>query len=200
MSTLLIGSDLDNTIVSYDEIFLRLAVEKSLVPEDFPADKLQIRNHLRAAGKEDEWTLLQGLAYGSRMEEARPFPGALEFFAACKEASLCVSIVSHRSRQPYAGPACDLHAAAKGWLEKHGFLNYIQPSSVFFETSFRDKIAAISKLGCTHFIDDLPEVLLDPELPSGLTRILFQPSKLHQPPNSVHVCDSWAQLSVLLLG
>ena len=199
MSTLLIGSDLDNTIVSYDEIFLRLAVEKQLVPEDFPADKVQIRNHLRAARKEDQWTLIQGLAYGSRMEEARPFAGALEFFAACKEAALSVSIVSHRSKFPYAGPAFDLHAAAKGWLEKHGFLQYIQPSAVFFETTFREKIAAITRLGCTHFIDDLPEVLLDPNLPSGLSRILFLPSKLHQPPDSVLVSESWSQLSEMLL-
>lgn len=199
MSTLLIGSDLDNTIVSYDEIFLRLAVEKHLVPENFPADKLQIRNYLRAAGKEDQWTLLQGLAYGLRMEEARPFSGALEFFAACKEASLSVSIVSHRSKLPYAGPAFDLHSAARGWLENHGFLEYIPHDAVFFETSFREKIATITRLGCTHFIDDLPEVLLDPNLPAGLSRILFLPSKLHQPPNSVLVCESWSQLSGMLL-
>ena len=199
MSTLLIGSDLDNTIVSYDEIFLHLAVEKQLVPVGFPADKVQIRNHLRAAGKEEQWTLLQGLAYGSRMDEAQPFPGALAFFAACKAASLSVSIVSHRSKQPYAGPACDLHSAAEGWLEKHGFLEYIERSAVFFETSFRNKIAAISRLGCTHFIDDLPEVLLDPDLPSQINRILFLPSHSHQPSHSLLVCGSWNQLLRMLI-
>lgn len=200
MTPLLVGTDLDNTIVSYDEIFLRLSLEKRLVPEDFPADKVQIRNHLRAAGKEDQWTLLQGLAYGSRMEEARPFPGALEFFAACKEASLKLFIVSHRSRQPYAGPGYDLHSAARQWLQTHGFLDFIQPSAVLFETTLRQKVAAITSLGCTHFIDDLPEVLLHPDLTPELCRILFLPSNLHCPPESLLVCGSWHQLHRMLLG
>jgi hypothetical protein len=34
---------------------------------------------LRALGKEDVWTELQGYVYGARMAEAEAYPGVLDF-------------------------------------------------------------------------------------------------------------------------
>ncbi len=44
---------------------------------------------------------------------------------------------------------------------------------MFFEATRSDKLARIAGLKCSHFIDDLEEVLTDPNFPSGVTRILF---------------------------
>lgn len=197
MSAIHIGSDFDNTIVCYEEIFFQLALEEGLIPADFPHDKVAIRDHLRAAGKEDRWTLIQGLAYGPRMHEARAFPGALDFFAACRAAALPVSIVSHRSRKPYAGPSYDLHSAAMEWLEKNGFLDCVSLASVSFKVTRSEKVARICELGCSHFIDDLPEVLADSGMPADLTRILFDPEAAAPKPDTGQVVSSWAQLKTL---
>src|SRR5437762_14376029 len=107
-----IGVDFDNTIVCYDEVFHRIALAEALIPADLPRDKMAVRNHLRATGREDRWTAMQGLVYGERMAEAQPFPGAREFFSACAEKLVRVAIISHRTRQPIVGNPCDLHAAA----------------------------------------------------------------------------------------
>jgi hypothetical protein len=197
MSLRHIGSDFDNTIVCYDDIFFQLAFEEGLIPSDFPHDKVQIRDHLRAAGKEDRWTVIQGLAYGSRMCEARAFPGSLEFFAACKTLNLRVSIVSHRSRQPYAGEPYDLHAAALAWLQNNRFLDYISLDDVSFKVTRDEKVARITEIGCSHFIDDLPEVLSDRGLPADLNRILFDPEGQPSDGSSPRVVTSWAELRAL---
>ena len=42
-----IGIDFDNTIVSYDDLFHKIATEQKLIPENFPHSKLLIRDYLR---------------------------------------------------------------------------------------------------------------------------------------------------------
>ena len=74
-----IGFDFDNTIVSYDALFYRVAVEQSLVPTDLPQSKLAVRDYLRKVGNEDAWTEMQGYVYGARMNDAIAYPGAIEF-------------------------------------------------------------------------------------------------------------------------
>jgi hypothetical protein len=44
---------------------------------------------------------------------------------------------------------------------------------VLFESTRAEKIERIARLGCTHFIDDLPEVLDDPNIPPGVAKVLF---------------------------
>ncbi|MEO5959011.1 MAG: hypothetical protein ABIZ49_14380, partial [Opitutaceae bacterium] len=176
---MLIGVDFDNTIVSYDALFHRIARERGLIPADLPINKNAVRDYLRAAGAEDTWTELQGEVYGARMAEAKPFPGVREFFLACRERGLRVVIVSHKTKHPFRGPAHDLHAAAHAWLERHGFFDPAQiglkPNDVFFELTKADKIRRIAASHVTHFIDDLPEIFTDASFPSGARRFLFDP-------------------------
>ena len=47
---MIIGLDFDNTIVSYDELFHRVALEGGLVPGDLPVRKEAVRDYLREAG------------------------------------------------------------------------------------------------------------------------------------------------------
>ena len=71
-----IGVDFDNTIVCYDALFHRVALELGLIPPDLPPSKFAVRGHLQRAGREEAWIELQGRVYGGRMAEAAPFPGA----------------------------------------------------------------------------------------------------------------------------
>src|SRR5690242_9129586 len=103
-NTVKIGVDLDNTIICCDPLFHRAALEKGLVPKELPADKRQVRDYLRRAGKESVWTELQGYVYGKLLLEADAFPGVKEFFAACRERNIPVVIISHKHQTPAAGP------------------------------------------------------------------------------------------------
>ena len=108
---MLIGIDLDNTIVCYDGVFERLASELELPGHVPSAGKQAIRDYLRQQNREDEWTLMQGKAYGSRMSEAQPFESALEFMACARDRGHELCIVSHRTKQPFLGdPAAQLQA------------------------------------------------------------------------------------------
>ena len=88
----------------------------------------------------------------------------LEKLKELKQEGIKMVLVSHKTKHPYKGPKYDLHKAAWSWLEKYNFfkdngLGWNQ-EDVFFEISKEKKIERIEKLGCTHYVDDLEEVLL----------------------------------------
>ena len=70
-----VGFDFDNTIVCYDDSFHAAAVERGLIPADVPADKKSVRDYCVAAGREDDWTELQGHVYGTWMDRVALYPG-----------------------------------------------------------------------------------------------------------------------------
>ena len=181
----MIGVDFDNTIVRYDDVFGRVALDLDLVPPHAATSKTSVRDHLRSIGQEDRWTELQGIIYGPRM--IADTPGA---------------IVSHRTRFPYLGERHDLHAAARDFLARHGFHDEagigLPVDRVFFEETKEGKLARIASIGCTTFVDDLPELLADPRFPAGVRRILFDPGRLHEPPLGVEAAASWADVARLL--
>jgi hypothetical protein len=200
---MVIGVDFDNTIVCYDELFHRIAVEQGLIPADVPATKGRVREFLRRHGKEEDWTRLQGYVYGARMLEAPAFPGALDFFADCVREGVRVCIISHRTRYPYQGPPYDLHLTARQWLTDHGFFDPggigLSVERVYFDVTKQEKFQRIVQVGCTHFIDDLPEFLGDPMFPPGVTRILFSPGTPPCTDSHTRWVSSWNEAASLLL-
>lgn len=179
---MLIGIDFDNTIVSYDTLFHKVAIEQGVVPGATPRTKVAVRDHLRAIGKEDIWTEMQGYVYGARMGEAEAYPGAIDFLRWARAAHVPVCVVSHKTLHPFIGPKYDLHQAARGWIDTHlldeqGAL--VAPDRVFFELTKEAKWSRIAAAGCDSFIDDLPEILLAPAFPQGVSRILFDPEGHH---------------------
>ena len=205
--SLRIGLDFDNTIVCYDQAIAVLAEEMLALPPQLPRTKLALRDHLRAAGREAEWTAFQGALYGPGMVHAQPFEEAIETMQQLVVAGHDLVIVSHRSRRPYAGPAHDLHAAAREWLAQR-----LQPAGLFlgqepdpagssavnFLETRDAKVARIAELGCQVFVDDLPEVLAAPDFPASSTGILFDPSGSTSAPQGQHRISAWKQLPDLL--
>ena len=200
---MILGVDFDNTIVCYDGIFHRVALERGLIPADLPQDKTTVRDHLRQIGREPDWTEMQGYVYGPRLIDAQAYPGVLEFFKAVVQQGIEVRIISHKTKHPFLGEQHDLHAAAWGWLEANGFFDParigLRRDKVFLELTKQSKHQRIGTLGCTHFIDDLPEFLLDPGFPVGVERIHFDPCLTAKPENGLRSAQSWAQLTSELL-
>ena len=195
-----VGLDFDNTIVSYDALFHKLALEAGWIPAQLPVSKLQVRDYLRAAGKEDLWTEMQGLVYGARMAEAEAFPGAREFMRWARGAGHQLFIVSHKTRHPFLGPKYDLHAAARGWIEQslrddRGHL--VDPSNAYFELTKEEKCARVETLACDCFLDDLPELLASPAFPKVVAPLLFDPDR-HHAGNSLQTVGSWSELQSLI--
>ena len=197
-----IGIDFDNTIVCYDEVFSRLVRERGLMSEGH-ATKGQVRDHLRRLGREDEWTALQGEAYGPALRHAKPFPGVVEFLARCRREGMPVSVISHKTRHPFLGPKHDLHEAAREWLESNGFFDPcragLSSSQIFFELTKVDKLKRIAEARCSHFIDDLPEFLAEPGFPVDVERILFAPEGAAPRDLGFRSAGSWSEIERFLL-
>jgi len=173
-----IGLDFDNTLVCYDRLFLKLGHERGLLPQGFPADKTAVRDFLRRTGREEDWTEMQGLAYGPRITEAELFPGAREFVCSAVGAGWGLFVVSHKTPHPLLGPAFDLHTAARSFLRSAGVVGPggLAEGAVFLEPTKEGKARRLTQLELDAFVDDLPEFLDHPLFPSDVRRLLFCPS------------------------
>jgi len=193
----LIGLDFDNTIVRYDAVFARLAKERGLPDEVSGGGKTAIRDHLRAAGREDEWTIMQGEGYGTRMSAAEEFEGVAEFVRSAAGRGDRLVIVSHRTRAPYLGPSADLHASAREWLSKRDFCNLV--GDFFLEETAAEKAARIRALGCEVFVDDLWEFLERPDFPAGVRKIWFDGSGSAEARAGLERAAGWSEVKALVL-
>jgi hypothetical protein len=194
---MLIGLDFDNTIVSYDALFHKVAVEQELVPADLPKSKLAVRGYLRKVDNETAWIEMQGYVYGARMGDAAAYPGVIEFIKHARDKGISMAIVSHKTKHPFLGPKYDLHDAARGWIANalmDGVANLIEPDHVFFELTKEEKIARVANIRCDYFIDDLPEILLMPGFPKKTKRILFDPEAIHNTNGLFANLGSWQKI------
>lgn len=200
---MIVGVDFDNTLVNYEGLFHREAVRRGLLSPVMARDKLSVRDALRQDGRDDDFTLLQGHVYGPGLLEAPAYPDALAVVARLSAAGHMVYIISHKTRYPYRGPAHDLHETARRWLEAHGFLgpDMLTPDRVLLEPSLDAKLRQIDVIGCSHFIDDLPEFLGHPDFPPMTERLLFDPLCRYggMPASSLQVFSSWKKIGAFLL-
>ena len=197
----LLGLDFDNTLVRYGKLFHQLALEKNLIEESLPSDKTAIRDYLRSQGQDEEFTLLQGEVYGLRILEAEPAAGMLKTLAELHQRGIPMVLVSHKTRTPYKGPAYDLREAAWSWLEKQGFFDSAgfdwSSDQVFFEESKQAKVWRIRLLQCTHYVDDLPDIINN--IQENLQAILYDPQNIHSIDESKAIkIKDWNQLSHII--
>lgn len=201
---MIIGIDFDNTIVCYDQVFHRVALEQGLIPGDLPVAKDAVRDYLRRIDREDEWTEMQGLVYGSRMADAQPFPGVEDFISHAAHRGLDVRIISHKTRQPFMGPPYDLHQSARDWLEARGYFDParigMERDHVFFELTKREKVQRIADCACDYFIDDLPEFLAEPGFPADTVRILFDPNNQYVEHDKFRRVRTWPEIEDVILA
>ena len=199
---MLLGLDFDNTLVTYDKLFYELAIEKGLISESIAPTKKAIRDYLRSVDDENSFTLLQGEVYGSCILRAEPSPGMIDALLLLKSAGLKTVLVSHKTKYPYAGPKYDLHEAALSWLDKYNFFSDSfmgwATSDVFFEPTKVDKINKICELKCTHYIDDLPEILA--LIPESITRFLYSPTISQTQFEGYKVLNDWSKATPVFLN
>lgn len=197
-----IGLDFDNTIVTYDRVFHGRALASHLIGPEVPVRKKEVRDAIRLLPDgERSWTELQGIVYGRAMPEADPAPGVEEFLRVCRERKTRVSIISHKTEYPAIGERVSLRDAARSWLELRGFSSRfgIAPADIFFVGTLGEKLERIGRQGCTHYVDDLTEVLAHPAFPAGVARILYTPGEEGPPPGTL-AFRSWEAILRHLFG
>lgn len=181
---LVIGIDLDNTLIDYDGAFAEVGSQLGLLPLELHAgSKAAVKDFLATqTDGETTWMRLQGQVYGRYIALARLYAGVPQFLAAADVADATLFVVSHKTQYGHFDESrTDLRVAAQEWLARNGvfdgrFGRAIAPSNVFFEATRESKLRRISALGCDVFIDDLSEVLADPLFPSATRPILFCPA------------------------
>jgi hypothetical protein len=196
-----IGIDFDNTIICYDEVFHRLAVEAGLVAPESPRKQKAVREAARRSPEGDlAWQRLQGQAYGPRIQEATPAPGALAFLEKCRAAALEIHIISHKTQHASIDPShTDLQMAARGWLAQHGFFSEatgLDSRHFHCGATRAAKIDWIRETRCTHFVDDLEETFREQEFPASVQAILYAPGGEAAPGDlrGLVVARSWFEI------
>jgi hypothetical protein len=198
-----IGIDFDNTIANYDGVFHRAAVEKKLVPYDLATSKNSVRDYLNGAGRNTEFTELQGHVYGNRMDLVSPYVGFLNFVDAAIARGHEIKIISHKTKEPLLGTKFDLHAAALNFLNDWQIIRVdrLMSDKILFEPTKEAKVAKISSEKIDIFIDDLLDILNADGFPHFTRGILFDPDekyKSHMLAQSRF--SSWQEISRELLG
>jgi len=196
-----VGIDFDNTLVHYDELFYKLALEKNLISENVKKTKTDVRDFLRREGKDNEFTILQGEVYGSKIRQAIPAPKSIETIRCFIERGIQVFIISHKTEFPYLGKKYNLHQSARDWLTHYSFFQKnganIPKDNVFFNITKADKIEKVKEIGCDFFIDDLPEIL--DLLPNEIHKIFYNPKSAFIKSNYDLNALNWGMIADFIL-
>jgi hypothetical protein len=204
MTGMRIGIDFDNTIVTYDEVFRSAAASFTDIAADVGRQKRDVRDYLRSLPDgELTWQRLQGYVYGKGISGAKMFDGVGRFLRRCRTEHAEVVIVSHKTEFGHHDPdRVNLRDAARGWMTAQGFFaedGYgIPASNLYFETTRAEKLKRIASLDCACFIDDLEEVLDDPDFPEGVGRILLSEADLPDHRPAYPVCRNWGEIERLV--
>jgi hypothetical protein len=190
-----LGLDFDNTLVCYDELFHKVALENKMIDPSIKVSKVAIRNYLKSNDQESKFTYLQGEVYGRRILEAKPAPGVIEALHRLHARGIPMILISHKTKFPYRGPQYNLHDAAISWLEKFGFFsdNYLswKYSQVYFEETKNMKLSKINSSNLFGYVDDLPEIVNG--INNNVQRILYDPQNVHRDiiDDSIYHANSW---------
>ncbi len=163
-------------------------------------DKKDIRSIVRnLPNGEIFWQKLQAAVYGSEIGKAKHFAGVRKFFLACHKYQIPIFIISHKTKySAQNNENINLREAAMIWLKKNGFfsMNFagLTYNQVYFEATRRKKISRIIQLSCTHFIDDLIEIFLDPSFPNQVNKILFSATNTNVGMPDIRVLNSWQNI------
>lgn len=202
-SRLRIGIDFDNTIITYDDVFRAAAKARGLIGADFAGSKQAVRDAIRLLPDgELAWQRLQGQVYGKGIGGAKMVAGVAAFLHRARSEDCAIVVVSHKTEYGHFDPdRVNLRTAALEWMAGQGLFDGahgVALANVYFESTRAEKLKRIAALSLTHFIDDLEEVLTDPDFPSDVERILFAEEA---PPAGPYVwCATWRDIERQVFG
>jgi hypothetical protein len=196
----ILGVDFDNTLVNYDDVLWKTAQRMGFIADTVRRHKKSIRDAIRPLPEgEKKWQQVQAHVYGKAMAEAMLIDGVAEFLRTCRRANVPVYIVSHKTKfAAQDTDKIDLREAALEWMTQKGFFEAkglgFSRDQIFFESTRREKVGRIKKLGCTHFIDDLEETFEEKMFPKDIQKILYAPQTNGSLPKDITVMSNWREI------
>ena len=198
---MLVGLDFDNTIVCYSKAIEVLSASYLDLPKELGKEKTVIKNYLAEAKRGEEWTQFQGLLYSKGLEYAEPYNDVVDVMQELTDIGCNLCIISHKTKEPFAGPSYDLHTAAAKWIDKHlrcrGLVN--GDGDVVFRPTKESKIKEIESRGCDVFLDDLYEILHHCDFPRETRGVLFNPGSNQSVKNALSCVGDWAEFRDLVI-
>lgn len=200
----IIGIDFDNTIICYDSLLHKIALERGLINKTAKKNKKYIRDVVRRMTEgEILWQRLQTSIYGRWIKEAKLADGIREFLFLSNRKGAKVFVISHKTEFPAIDPSgINFHEAAFEWMERKGFFDNhgigLSKNDVFFEPTRQKKCECIKQRGCMYFIDDLMEVFLDEAFPCGTFKVLYDPHGEYASVPGVVTASSWASIGNII--
>lgn len=185
---MIIGIDLDNTLIDYRNAFWFTALETGTLLESEREDitengnpipsKNEIKKYLLSHENGNyKWEYLQGQVYGNNIHHAQIFPGVANFLLHCRRRGEKVFLISHKTEYGhYDKNKTSLREAALNFLETNYLFSDafdMTRDDIFFFDTRQKKVNKIAELNCDYFIDDLSEVFEEPDFPTGTKKILF---------------------------
>ncbi len=196
----IIGVDLDNTIINYDDLFLNLARQLKFISSRSILGKKAIRDQIRSQKNgEEKWQELQKIIYTELVGRAKLFEGVRKFFKKCRQNNFRIFIVSHKTNYIYhKSQKYDICELALNWLTMHKFFEnpaHFSSRHVFFEASREMKSKRIKILQCTHFIDDLEETFANANFPDNVIKMLMDHHNHYKKVKGIRIFHHWKEIN-----
>ena len=167
------GFDLDNTLIDYSGSVLKYCQAKNL-KNCFDIETLrQLLRELDTTNH--EWQVAQCWLYTTGLNYAKFADGAIDFIDYLHKKDVSIYIISHKTE--FTPDFCgrkNLRYFASTWLENNGITNILpSPRNLYFENTRQDKITQINRLNLRYFVDDLFDVLDDPNISQSINKYLI---------------------------
>jgi hypothetical protein len=186
----IIGIDLDNTIVIYDDL-IRTQADLLNVPLNLKSKK-DIADYLRNNDLENKWTEIQGLIYGPLMNRAKIASNFFDVVTELIKKNVEIVIISHRTRYSQHDGSYDLHESASVWLNENIFVKLKGAQiKVFFGETIDEKINIIRDQKVDYFVDDLKKILNHKDFPISTKKILFTNGIDNNPNEDMSILTYW---------
>ena len=174
-----IGIDLDNTIIDYENIFIKTAkVNKFIFQNSKILNKKDLKKTILRKRSIETWQLLQGIVYGKKIKNAQIMSNFISFIKTAEIFDCEIFIVSHKTKYGhYLNKKINLQTEAYKWIKfnliENNKLKIIKKKNIYFCESLREKVNQINKLDLDIFIDDLPKVVNHTNLSKKILKILL---------------------------
>lgn len=167
------GFDLDNTLIDYSASVLKYCQINNLKKCD---NINELKQLLRKSNiNNNAWQVAQCWLYTSGLDYANFSEGAIDFIYHLLKKNIEIYIVSHKTEfTPNFCERKNLRDSAVTWLKNSEIVNVLPDfKNLYFESTRQEKIAQINRLNLDFFVDDLFEVLNDPNLAKSISKYLI---------------------------
>jgi hypothetical protein len=200
---MIVGIDLDNTIIKYDNAFIEAALFLNINIPRGVINKIDLKKHCSSLNEgELIWQKIQGLAYGKLLlKNARLYSGVKRFIWRLKNKGHKIKIISHKTEFGHFDEEKNsLRETASEFLKINKIFSCESPlvNDIFFLNTRNEKVKKIVSEKVDIFIDDLTEVIYDLKNFSQIKTIHFNEN--YNGLNNEEIKSDWQQIDNLING